>query len=548
MDEIWKFLAGLGLFLYGMTQLELVLKAISGRSLKLFLKHNTKNLFKAIFGGAIITGLVQSSSVVSLIVLAFVESGIISFRNAMGVILGTNVGTTLDSWIVALVGFKLNVVSYALPIIAVSSIGMFSLEKRKNLYNLCATFFALGILFLSLAFMKDSALVLVNDFDLKAYTHYNSFVFVLIGLVLTTIIQSSSATVAITLTAIFAGALTLHDGAAVVIGSEIGTTIKILLWGLKGSADKKRVAWGNFIYNVFTTIIAFLALDWLLYFIQHIVKINDPLIGLVFFQTFINILSILLFIPFLHVLTNWLESKFTEDSVTGSHLNSDKLPQIPLLATETLQREAIALFQKTLQFNKNILEFNNIHAEGLLDHLKSFAQSSPNVDEAYARLKQTEGLILAYYAEIQRHHLDKEDATLLLKYIDGVRQSIYAAKAIKDIAHNLLEFKNSSKDTKFAQVNLFHQEWIDFEAKLQNLLHLPDEANKKQAIDDLLAEVLAEEKRQKEEVISFLHSDHMSEIDASTLMNVHRELLSCKKSLLAAISNIEIDAAHHKHQ
>lgn len=548
MDEIWKFLAGLGLFLYGMTQLELVLKAISGRSLKLFLKHNTKNLFKAIFGGAIITGLVQSSSVVSLIVLAFVESGIISFRNAMGVILGTNVGTTLDSWIVALVGFKLNVVSYALPIIAISSIGMFSLEKRKNLYNLCATFFALGILFLSLAFMKDSALVLVNDFDLKAYTHYNSFVFVLIGLVLTTIIQSSSATVAITLTAIFAGALTLHDGAAVVIGSEIGTTIKILLWGLKGSADKKRVAWGNFIYNVFTAVIAFLALDWLLYFIQHIVKINDPLIGLVFFQTFINILSIILFIPFLHVLTNWLESKFTEDSVTGSHLNSDKLPQIPLLATETLQREAIALFQKTLQFNRNILGFNNIHAEGLLDNLKSFAQSSPNVDEAYARLKQTEGLILAYYAEIQRHHLDKEDATLLLKYIDGVRQSIYAAKAIKDIAHNLHEFKNSSKDTKFAQVNLLHQEWIDFEAKLQKLLHLPDEANKKQAIDDLLAEVLAEEKRQKEEVISFLQSNHMSEIDASTLMNVHRELLSCKKSLLAAISNIEIDAAHYKHQ
>src|SRR5688572_14425676 len=97
--DTWKFFAGLGLFLYGMTLMEHVLKSLSGRSFKLFLRKYTQSLVKAITGGALITALVQSSSVVSLLVLAFVESGTITLRNALGVILGSNLGTTLTSWI-----------------------------------------------------------------------------------------------------------------------------------------------------------------------------------------------------------------------------------------------------------------------------------------------------------------------------------------------------------------------------------------------------------------------------------------------------------------
>src|SRR5688572_31127495 len=115
--DAWKFLAGLGLFMYGMSVLERVLKNLSGRSFKLFLKKYTQRLPTAIIGGALITGLVQSSSIVSLLVLAFVEAGTVSFRNALGVILGSNVGTTLTSWIVATVGFKLDVESYSLPVV-----------------------------------------------------------------------------------------------------------------------------------------------------------------------------------------------------------------------------------------------------------------------------------------------------------------------------------------------------------------------------------------------------------------------------------------------
>nr|MBP6665374.1 Na/Pi cotransporter family protein [Chitinophagales bacterium] len=206
--EIWRFLAGIGFFIHGMGQIENVLKNVSGRSLKLFISRNTQNLFKAIAIGAIITGIAQSSSVVSLIVLAFVEAGVITFRNALGLILGTNLGTTLSSWIVATVGFKVNITGYAFPIIAITTIGMFFFEKKRNLYNLFSLFFAIGILFLGLGFMKESAEILVSHIDLSAYTNHSITFYVLFGFVLTTIIQSSAATVALTLTAIYTGVLT----------------------------------------------------------------------------------------------------------------------------------------------------------------------------------------------------------------------------------------------------------------------------------------------------------------------------------------------------
>ncbi|HRC32242.1 MAG TPA: Na/Pi symporter [Bacteroidia bacterium] len=539
--EIWKFLAGLGFFLYGMNQLESVLKNISGRSLKLFLRRNTQSLFKSIFGGAIITGIVQSSSVVSLIVLAFVESGIITFRNALGVILGTNLGTTLDSWIVATVGFKVNILSYSLPVIAITSIGMFFFEKKQKLYNLLTVFFALGILFLGLGFMKEGGLALVKEFDLKSFAGLSTFVFVIIGFFLTTIIQSSSATIAIALTAIYTGVLTLPSAAAVVIGAEVGTTIKILLWGMKGSADKKRVAWGNFIYNIFTAVIAFISLQWLIYFIENIVQINDPLIGLVFFQTSINILSAALFIPFLNIFSKWLERKFVIDSSAGYSYISKKLPLIPVLASETLKGETKNLFVKTLLFNKNILCSEESPSEGLLENLKSFARTSASHEEEYNRLKQTEGDILSYYAAIQSNLFDESETNLMLQYLDASRQSIFAAKSVKDVAHNLKEFAASSNDVKHQAGKLIQDEWSAFDVFLNKLLEGDDSIEIINLIDSKLKEILLLEEHQKSEVFAKLKTNQLNEVEASTLMNVYRELLSCKKSLLSALSNLKTE-------
>lgn len=539
--EIWKFLAGLGFFLYGMSQLETVLKNVSGRSLKLFLKRNTQSLFKSIFGGALITGIVQSSSVVSLIVLAFVESGIITFRNALGVILGTNLGTTLDSWIVATIGFKLNILSYSLPVIAITAIGMFFFENRKKLHNVFAIFFALGILFLGLGFMKEGALELVKEFDLASYTNYGILVFVLIGFVLTTIIQSSSATIAITLTAVYADVLTFQSAAAIVIGAEVGTTIKILLWGMRGSVDKKRVAWGNFMYNIFTASIALIFLHWIIYFIENTIGIKDPLIGLVFFQTAINIVSIILFIPFLNIFSKWLERKIISNGTNSNSYISKNLPILPLLAVDALRDETENLFRKTLLFNKNSLCSEKDSAEGLIENIKSLTRSYTNMNDDYNRIKQTEGDLLGYYADIQANNLGKEDATLLLQYINAVRQSVYAAKAIKDIQHNLKDFEASANDILHQQCTILRNEWFIFDDMLNQLLNSSNKENITLDIEHSTKEALLQEENQKSEIMAQLKNNQLNEVEASTLMNVYREMLSCKKSLLMALTNLETE-------
>jgi len=540
--ETWKFLAGLGFFLYGMGRLEAGLKSVSGRSLKLFLRKHTKSLVKSIFGGAIITGLVQSSTVVSIIVLAFVESGIITFRNALGVLLGANIGTTLTGWILVLIGFKIDVLGYALPLIAVASIGSFLFESRKKVHNILVAFFSLGILFLGLGFMKEGAENLVKDFDLSPYAHYHSIIFVIIGLVLTTIIQSSSAMVALTLTSLHIGVISFPLAAAIVIGANIGTTITVLIVGLKGSADKKRTAYGNFIFNVFTSGIAYIFLYWFIFLITDVFKIEDSLIALVFFQTSINVFSVILFLPFISFFTTWLEKKIVSSATSKSSYISHDLSELPILANESMRKQALILLNKSLDFLSSMLCRQNVSRGGVLQNLKSFTDSYVSVDDEYNRLKQTEGDILGYYAKVQERQLAKEDAAVMLNYVATVRQCIYAAKAIKDISHNLQGFRASENDFIFKQVKEICKKWTNFSTDCRIAFHAIDKNNIAAVVEQKIYEINANEESEKSVVFNELKEKNINEIEASTLMNVFHELRASKKAILIALSHIEIES------
>ncbi|WP_185156017.1 Na/Pi cotransporter family protein [Fulvivirga kasyanovii] len=543
MIEIWRFLAGVGLFLYAMDMLENVLKKLAGRSFKLFLRKYTQRLFTSVAGGAVITGLLQSSSVVSLLVLAFVESGIISFKNALGVILGANVGTTLSSWIVATVGFKLDIESYSLPVIAVSTIAMFFLHKRKQLYNSAKLLLSLGLLFLGLSFMKAGAEIMVEDVDLGRYAHYGSLIFVLIGFLITTLIQSSSATVAITLTALYTGVLDLNMAAAVVIGSELGTTIKIVLSGMRGSIDKKRVAWSNFFFNIATGIIAFLLLPWLIIFIRDIIHINDPLLALVAFQTTINLLSIMMFMPFIHWFARWLERMFKDNHDDEVSFITQNLPVVPELAIDAMYREAENLSVKNIEFLKLIIMGSTRpSSEHFFSNLRALAQSRVSADDMYGRLKQTEGDILEYYALLQSEDLSPEQYDFLNKYITAVRNNIHAAKSLKDIQHDLKDFDNTANDTLYAHYLQLKEGWLEFELSFKRLMAIDDKHLLFEELTGVMKAAFVHYNNQNLMIIEELKGKKLSEVETSTLMNVQREILSAKKSLLRALAYLRLTA------
>ena len=229
LNLIFKLVAGVGLFLFAMYLLEESLKNLSGRNFKLFLQRTTKNRVGAVAGGAVVTGVLQSSSMVSLMVLAFVGAGVFTMKNAMAIILGANLGTTLDSWLVATLGFKVDIEVAAYPVVFIGGMLLILFSNRKKIKYISYFLFGFGLLFIGIAFMKTAMEEQVKNFDFSQYAEMPLLVFLFIGFIITSLVQSSSVTMALTLSALHAGAIGFAPAAAIVLGSETGTTIKILI-------------------------------------------------------------------------------------------------------------------------------------------------------------------------------------------------------------------------------------------------------------------------------------------------------------------------------
>ena len=311
--NIWQLFAGLSLFLYGMFHLEDALRQLEGRSFKLFLKKHTKNKLSAIINGTLVTGILQSSSIVNLMVLSFVGAGMLSMRNALGVVLGANIGGTVNSWLVALLGFKVDLGNATFPIIAIAGLAMVIFKERKNYYQVSRFLFGFGLLFMGLDYMKQSMDAAIHNFNFAPYLNYPRVIFLLIGLLITSVIQTSAATVVIVLSALNASIIPLETAVSVILGAELGTTVKVAIGAIGGIAAKKRVALGNIMFNLASTLIGFLFLDFIIHIISEIFGITDSLFILVAFQSFINIVGALLFYFFLNRLGDFLEKSFEDN-------------------------------------------------------------------------------------------------------------------------------------------------------------------------------------------------------------------------------------------
>ena len=215
--DYWGLLAGIALFLFAMSQIEAALKTFGGRSLAIYLKRHTRHRFQSLLGGLVGTALLQSSSVVGLMVLAFVGAGMLTLTAALGIIFGSNLGTTFTGWIVATLGFKVDLSAFSLPLIAIG--GGFYLLAGGRWSELGRGLLGLGLLLLGLQFMKDSVASLEALIDINELAALAPWQYLLFGLVVAAVIQSSSATMMITLTALNEGIIDLPNAAALAIGA-----------------------------------------------------------------------------------------------------------------------------------------------------------------------------------------------------------------------------------------------------------------------------------------------------------------------------------------
>ena len=442
--DFWMFSAGLGMFLFGMYHLEDGLNGLAGNSFKKFLKNSTRTKWKGILSGTVVTAILQSSSLVTLLTLAFLSTGIISFQNSLGVVLGANLGTTVTAWLVASLGFKANIADFSFPFLTIGILSYLFMENRPFLKNMGAFLVGFGLLFLGLDYMKDSIEALAAHINLSEYAQFGLWVFLLIGLVITALIQSSSALIVIVLSALNAGIVDIYQSTSMVIGASIGTTSTLLLASINGTPDKKRLAWSNVIFKGVAGIATFLILHPMVNFTINTLNIKDPLMELVFLNTTINVIGIAIFYPFLIPFGNFMSGRFKDSSPSKKCIYITHVtPEVVDISLEALDKELRHIFKLTQDFILDVLFLKDQQRTGSI-WLKVFGKGSDTLSK-YHHLKIMEDEITDFYAQIQKQHLNQEESKLLTVHMGKIRALIDAAKNIKDIVPNIKEMKDSGK-------------------------------------------------------------------------------------------------------
>ncbi|MGB5668446.1 MAG: Na/Pi symporter, partial [Maribacter sp.] len=250
--------AGVAILLFGMIMLEEGFKVFTrGGPLLNILKKATDKLYKSIAVGAFVTAFIQSSSLVSVITISFISAGLIDLAGGLGLIFGANIGTTATAWLVAGFGLKIKISALAMPMLVFGII--FSFQKKPTLKGIGNVLAGLGFFFLGIHYMKEGFDVFKEYIDLTQYAipgFLGIVVYTGLGIIITTILQSSSATLALILTALAAGQIEYENALALAIGANVGTTITAVLGSLSSNIAGKRLAGAHLIFNLVTGVVA----------------------------------------------------------------------------------------------------------------------------------------------------------------------------------------------------------------------------------------------------------------------------------------------------
>lgn len=333
---VLQVIGSLSLFVYGMKVMSDAVQKGSGGQLRVLLRRLTRNSFNGIAFGSIFTGLIQSSSATTVMIISLVNAGLITVRQSVGLIMGANIGTTVTAWIVSLGGFLLKLSHLTLPILALAVPLYFRSNKKHQVWGEVALGFAL--LFIGLDFLKTSLPSLENQvvYDyIKGFMSYGLFsdlLFILIGLVITLLVQSSSASMTLTLAMTYNGWLPMELAAYMIIGENIGTCFTAEVAALVGNLNSRRSARIHTLFNVIGALLLFLfapaLLNLLEALIDHLTNQDQAFqskewstIGLAAFHTLHNILTtviLLFFIPFILRIADWSLPKRIKDKTKNA--------------------------------------------------------------------------------------------------------------------------------------------------------------------------------------------------------------------------------------
>lgn len=520
--DVWKMLAGLGIFMFGMHLLESSVKSLSGKAFKRIIRQYTNGRLKAIGSGTFVTALLQSSSAVSLMVLAFVGAGVMSMENAIGVIMGSNIGTTLTAWIVATLGFKIKIETFALPFVGLGGIGLILFRPLSKPYHLACLLIGFGFLFLGLDYMKSTVEGFAQEFSLDQIPNYGLWFYLLIGSVLTALMQASAATLAITLAALNSGLITFDIAAVMVIGANIGTTITVLIGSIGGAPPKKRVAGSHILFNITTGLLCFFLLPLMIWLTTLFVDIKtSSLTALAMFHTLFNGLGVLLFLPFIGLLSRILV-RIYPDRKEVLTLYIDKTPpeetSVSILA---LKNEILHFLNKCQLYNLRLLRIDEKLVFDV-EYGENHRKKTYRLEDFYEIIKLLHAAIYTYYAKIQHNELPDDETKALERMMFASRNIMNATKNFKSIQGNMEDLDGSESLYLNDQYAMFRKRVVELCINMNSVLQSEDPEDQYQQLLKIFMLIEENDSRFIKKTMNAVVAKTIHEMEIASLLLVNR--------------------------
>ncbi|MCK5820887.1 MAG: Na/Pi cotransporter family protein [Bacteroidales bacterium] len=453
--EILKLVGSLGVFLFGMKLMSEALQKVSGSKLRSILAAMTSSRVKGVLSGVLITAVIQSSSATTVMLVSFVNAGLINLVESIGIIMGANIGTTVTAWLISILGFKVQISALSLPLIGITLPLLFSKnDKHKSLGEIALGF---ALLFIGLDYLKANVPDIKNNPQILEFlAEFNdlgmlSFViFLAIGTILTVVIQSSSATMALTLVMCSNGWIGFETAAAMVLGENIGTTITANLAASVANTSAKQTARAHFIFNFFGVVWMALAFPFFLKGIDFIVMqggaesaFESPKslpIALSLFHTVFNILNVLLLIPFTKLIANTaiklVKQGEEDEEFTLKYINTGMLDTAELSLLQC--KNEIVSYSSHVK--KMFLRVENLLTE---TNSKKFNKIIEKVEKWEEASDLTELEIAKYLTQISNNHLSAKGSMKIKVYLNIIDN----LESISDSSYNLARsFKRKASE------------------------------------------------------------------------------------------------------
>ena len=501
--DFLTLLGSLGIFLYGMKVMSDALMELAGDSMRSILASATSNRLFAVLTGFFITAIIQSSSATTLMIVSFSNAGLLSLTESIGVIMGANIGTTVTAWLISLLGFKVNMAAVALPLMGLGF--LMSLSKKKSLKHWGLFIVGFSLLFIGLQYLKDAVPDLKSNPEALAFlAEYTSkgllsvLLFLFIGTILTVVIQSSSATMAITIIMCYEGWIPFEMAAAMILGENIGTTITANLAAWVANFKAKRTARAHFIFNItgviwmlilFTPFL--LAIDFMTQKLEGASPFSQTTaipVALALFHTAFNIINTTLLINFVPLISRVVkvmvpeveERKVIIEQPRFLDKSSLKYPQTGIKA---LLDESLRLLEKTAY--KVITHGLNVHRKEiesdieLKEVIRNIHIIELDVDRIYyEKFKNIYSQIVEYATTLQgRFELDEEKIKAIRNILRADRLMVEIVKNIKPLHHNMNSYLNSENEH-------ISQEYNSLRRMILKILRLTRKAKSGQVEDD----------------------------------------------------------------